>query len=136
VAAVVLREFGGPNVLHVEQIAEPVCGPGTSLVDVSFAGLNFDDLEHRRGAEPGIQLPAVLGVDVVGRRRRDGRRVVVLMRRGGGYAQVVAATDAHSLAVPDDIDDTQAIALTEQGITAYGALKLAGRIRPASLSAP
>ncbi|HEV2887930.1 MAG TPA: zinc-binding dehydrogenase [Jatrophihabitans sp.] len=130
VLAAVLREFGGPSVLRVEQVEEPLCGGGFSLVDVTFAGLNFDDLEHRRGAEPGIRLPAVLGVDVVGRRRRDGRRVVALMRRGGGYSQVVAAADAHSVLVPDDIDDTQAIALFEQGVTAYGALKLAGRVRP------
>lgn len=130
VAAAVLREFGGPDRLRVEQVEEPVCAAGLSLLDVSFAGLNFDDLEHRSGAEPGIQLPAVLGVDVVGRRRRDGRRVVALMRRGGGYSQVVAAADAHSLQVPDDIDDTQAIALYEQGLTALGALKLAGRLRP------
>jgi NADPH:quinone reductase len=130
VAAAVLREFGGPDLLRVERVEEPVCGAGSSLVDVCFAGLNFDDLEHRRGAEPGIQLPAVLGVDVVGRRRRDGRRVVALMRRGGGYSQVVAAADAHTVQVPDDIDDTQAIALFEQGITAYGTLKLAGRLRP------
>jgi NADPH2:quinone reductase len=130
VAAAVLREFGGPDRLRLEQVEEPVCDAGCSLVDVSFAGLNFDDLEHRRGAEPGIQLPAVLGLDIVGRRRRDGRRVVALMRRGGGYSQVVAASDGHTLQVPDDIDDTQAIALCEQGITAYGALKFAGRIRP------
>jgi len=130
VLAAVLREFGGPSALRVEQVAEPPCGEGSSLVDVCYAGLNFDDLEHRRGAEPGVQLPAVLGVDVVGRRRRDGRRVVALMRRGGGYSQVVAAADAHSVQVPDDIDDTQAIALFEQGITAYGALKLVGRVRP------
>jgi NADPH2:quinone reductase len=130
VAAALLREFGGPDKLAVEQVEEPVCGPGSSLVEVAFTGLNFDDLEHRRGAEPGIRLPAVLGVEVVGRRRRDGSRVVALMRGGGGYSQVVAAVDAHSLPVPDDIDDTQAIALLEQGVTAYGALKLAGRIRP------
>ncbi len=130
VAAAVLREFGGPDMLRVEQVEEPLCEAGSSLVDVTFAGLNFDDLEHRRGAEPGVRLPAVLGVDVVGRRRRDGRRVVALMRRGGGYSQVVAAVDAHSVQVPDDLDDTQAVALFEQGVTAYGALKLAGRLRP------
>jgi len=130
VSAAVLRKFGGPELLRVEQIGEPVCEPGASLVDVTYAGLNFDDLEHRRGAEPRIQLPTVLGVDVVGRRRRDGSRVVALMRRGGGYAQVVAAADAHTVQVPDDIDDAQAIALYEQGATAYGALKLAGRFQP------
>ncbi len=130
VAAAVLREFGGPDALRVEQVEEPTCEQGFSLVDVHLAGLNFDDLEHRSGAEPGIRLPAVLGVEVVGRRRRDGRRVVALLRQGGGYSQVVAAADAHTVPVPDDLDDAQAIALYEQGITAYGALKLAARVRP------
>ncbi|MFD7659711.1 zinc-binding alcohol dehydrogenase family protein [Actinosynnema sp. NPDC059797] len=128
-AAVVLHRFGGPEELRVERVGEPACPEGASLVDVSLAGVNFDDLEHRRGAEPGLPLPAVLGVDVVGRRRRDGRRVVALLRRGGGYAQVAAAADAHSVPVPDDVDDAQAVGLFEQGATAYGALRLAGRVR-------
>ncbi|MEV5448309.1 zinc-binding dehydrogenase, partial [Streptomyces sp. NPDC052644] len=32
--------------------------------------------------------------------------------------------------MPDDLDDRQAVALFEQGATAYGALMLAGRLRP------
>ncbi|MFT7835945.1 zinc-binding dehydrogenase [Saccharothrix sp. BKS2] len=128
-AAVVLRRFGGPGALRVEQVDEPRCPRGASLVDVSLAGINFDDLEHRRGADPGLPLPAVLGVEVVGRRRWDGRRVVALLRRGGGYARVAAAVDAHCVPVPDDLDDAQAVALFEQGATAYGALRLAGRLR-------
>lgn len=126
--AVVLRRFGGPEELRVERVPEPVPAPGQSLVDVALAGVNFTDLDHRRG-ESGPPLPAVLGVDLVGIRRRDGRRVAVLMRDGGGYAQVAAATDAHSVEVPDHVDDRQAVALLEQGATAYGALVLAGRLR-------
>jgi NADPH2:quinone reductase len=133
--AAVLRRVGGPEVLRVEQVPEPEPGDGQSLVDVSFAGVNFDDLERRGGISPPPSLPAVLGVDLVGRRRRDGRRVAVLMRHGGGYAQVAAATDAYSVDVPDDITDEQAVGLYEQGATAYGALVLAGRLRAGELVA-
>ncbi|MBM7774820.1 NADPH2:quinone reductase [Actinokineospora baliensis] len=127
--AAVLRRVGGPDVLAVERVPVPVAGDGQSLVDVALAGINFDDLERRAGDTPPPPLPAVLGVDVVGRRRRDGQRVAVLMRGGGGYAQVVAATDAYSVELPDDISDEQALGIFEQGATAYGALSLAGRLK-------
>lgn len=125
-----MRRFGGPEVLRVERVPEPVPGAGQSLVDVALAGVNFDDLERRAGETRPQPLPAVLGVDVVGHRRDDGRRVAALLRRGGGYAQVAVADDAHTIELPDRIDDAQAVGLFEQGATAYGALVLAGRFRP------
>ena len=128
--AVVLRRTGGPEVLTVEWMPEPVPAAGQSLVDVRFAGVNFDDLERRNGDYQPISLPAVLGADVVGRRREDGRRVAVLTRQGGGYAQVVAAEDRHAVELPDHLSDEQAAGVLEQGGTAYGALVLAGRLRP------
>lgn len=127
--AAVLHEVGDPGVFRVATLPEPVAGPGQSLVDVTYAGINFDDVERRGGITPPPPLPAVLGVDLVGRRRSDGRRVAVLMRGGGGYAQVAAATDAHTVEIPDDVTDVQAAALYEQGATAYGALFLAGRLQ-------
>jgi NADPH:quinone reductase len=128
--AVVMRRTGGPEVLAVEQLAEPVPAAGQSLVDVTLAGVNFDDIERRDGQVPALSLPAVLGVDAVGRRRRDGRRVAVLLREGGGYAQVVAAQDRYTVELPDHLSDEQAVGLLEQGSTAYGALVLAGRLHP------
>lgn len=126
--AVLMREPGGPDVLHVERVAEPVPADGQSLVDITFSGLNFDDLDQR--ADPTRELPAVLGVDAVGTRRRHGGRVTALLRSGGGYAQVAAASDAHTVDVPDEVSDQQAIGLFEQGATAYGALVLAARLKP------
>jgi NADPH2:quinone reductase len=125
--AAVLHRSGDPSMLVVEDLPEPVPAAGQSLVDVTLAGLNYDDLEQRAGQCQS--LPAVLGVDAVGRRRADGRRVVALLRQGGGYAQVVAAEDRHTFEVPEHLSDEQALSLLEQGATAYGALVLAGRLR-------
>ncbi|MFD5435438.1 zinc-binding alcohol dehydrogenase family protein [Kitasatospora sp. NPDC127067] len=128
--AAVIHRYGGPEELCIETVPEPVAGPGQVLVDVTLAGLNYADLEIRAGEYLQLPLPLVLGVDAVGRRREDGRRVVALLRTGGGYAEVAVPEAAHTVEVPDGVDDEQALALLEQGATAYGALVLAGRLRP------
>ncbi|GAA1270874.1 zinc-binding dehydrogenase [Kitasatospora nipponensis] len=128
--AAVIHRHGGPEEFRTELVPEPVAGPGQCLLDVTFAGLNYADLHCRRGEYGGQPLPAVLGADVVGRQRGDGRRVVALLRAGGGYAQVACAEDAHTVEVPAGVSGEQALALLEQGATAYGALTLLGRLRP------
>ncbi|MGW1174898.1 quinone oxidoreductase family protein [Kitasatospora sp. NPDC002543] len=127
--ALVIHRYGGPEELRVETVPEPRPAAGRVLVDVTLAGVNYADLECRTGEYLRFPLPAVLGVDVVGRRREDGRRVVALLRTGGGYARVAAPEAAHTVEVPDGVDDEQALGLLEQGATAYGALVLAGRLR-------
>ncbi|MFF4383522.1 zinc-binding dehydrogenase [Kitasatospora sp. NPDC001547] len=127
--ALVIHRYGGPEELRIATVPQPVAAPGRVLVDVTLAGLNYADLEIRAGEYLQLPLPAVLGVDVVGRRRADGKRVVALLRTGGGYAEVAAPEAAHTVEVPDGVDDAQALALLEQGATAYGALTLAGRLR-------
>jgi NADPH:quinone reductase-like Zn-dependent oxidoreductase len=44
--AVQVTRFGGPAVLDVVDIAEPVPGPGQQLYDVSTAGVNYADTHH------------------------------------------------------------------------------------------
>ncbi|MGI5336248.1 quinone oxidoreductase family protein [Streptomyces sp. CA-181903] len=127
--AVVVRRFGGPEVLETTELPEPVAGAGESLVDVTLAGVNYGDLEVRAGVYRPPRLPAVLGAEVVGVRRRDGRRVAALLRDGGGYAEVAVARDAYTVELPDGIDDRAGAALVEQGCTAYAALVTAGRLR-------
>ncbi|MGW4893968.1 quinone oxidoreductase family protein [Kitasatospora sp. NPDC004240] len=125
-----IHHYGGPEEFTVEEVPEPVPGPGRCLLDVTLAGVNYADLHCRRGEYLELALPAVLGADVVGRRRRDGRRVAALLREGGGYAQVACAEEAFTVEVPDGLADAQALALLEQGATAYGGLVTLGRLRP------
>jgi len=66
--AIVLREFGGPEVLRLEELPTPTAGPGEVLIRVHSVSVNRTlDLVVRRGDYPSdIHLPLVLGVDPAG----------------------------------------------------------------------
>lgn len=65
--AVVIRQHGGPEVLQIEDIPDPVPGPGEVVVRVRAVALNHLDLWIRRGL-PGapFHLPATTGADASG----------------------------------------------------------------------
>jgi NADPH:quinone reductase len=66
--AVVLREFGGPEVLRVEEVPDPVPSAGEVVVEVHAVTVNQSlDLKVRAdGTVRGTTLPHVLGVDPAG----------------------------------------------------------------------
>ena len=66
--AVVLREFGATEVLHIEKVPTLSPGPGEVLVEVHSVSVNRTlDLVVRQGKYPSdIRLPLVLGVDPSG----------------------------------------------------------------------
>lgn len=65
--AMVLREHGGPEVLHLEQLPIPEPGPGEVRVRVHAVALNHLDIWVRKGG-PAFKLeyPHRLGSDIVG----------------------------------------------------------------------
>jgi NADPH:quinone reductase-like Zn-dependent oxidoreductase len=68
VKAVIFHEFGSSDVLRVEELPEPTAGPGEVVLDIAAAGLNHLDVDVREGVSRfPIELPHVLGVEVVGR---------------------------------------------------------------------
>jgi NADPH:quinone reductase-like Zn-dependent oxidoreductase len=65
--AVIIRQFGGPEVLQVAQVAEPVVNPWEVLVRVKATSVNPLDYQIRRGDYPQeVPLPAIIGHDVAG----------------------------------------------------------------------
>ncbi|MER6799098.1 alcohol dehydrogenase catalytic domain-containing protein, partial [Amycolatopsis mediterranei] len=67
VQAVVMAEFGGPDVLTLREVDRPEPGPGEILVRVLASGTNPVEAKIRQGvAIPDLELPAVLGGDVSG----------------------------------------------------------------------
>jgi NADPH:quinone reductase-like Zn-dependent oxidoreductase len=66
--AVRFHEFGGPEVLRVEEIDLPAPGAGEVAIDVTASALNHLDVDIREGTSRfPVDLPFTLGLEVVGR---------------------------------------------------------------------
>ncbi len=65
VQAVRIHEDGGPEVLRLEEVDDPVAGPGEVLVRLRAASLNHLDLWLRKGL-PSVPKPRILGADGAG----------------------------------------------------------------------
>ncbi len=64
--AVRFHEFGGPEVLRVEEVEEPTAKQGEVVLSVKACGLNHLDLLLRLGAVPDIPMPHIVGSEVAG----------------------------------------------------------------------
>ncbi|WP_116209300.1 quinone oxidoreductase family protein [Streptomyces olivoreticuli] len=126
--AIVMTEFGGPEVLRLADAPDPEPRRGHHLVHVTRAGVNFADLHVRDNSYlADVPLPYIPGNEVVGTIGPGGRRIAGLIR-GGGYAQKALVHTRVSWDVPDDITDDQAVALALQGNSAWHLLHTSLRI--------
>src|ERR1700686_542769 len=67
--AVVVHQYGGPEVLKFEEYPDPVAGPGEMLVRVAAASVNPIDYKRRAGLTKDfypLQFPGLIGVDIAG----------------------------------------------------------------------
>ncbi|GAA2444858.1 zinc-binding dehydrogenase [Actinomadura vinacea] len=127
--AIQITEFGGPEVLNVAEVPEPVAGPGQLLIEVSRAGVNYADTHQAEDSYlSSPELPLVPGGEAVGR-TSDGRRVVALLG-SGGYAEKAVAAEAMAWDVPDGIDDVTALGMILQGATAWVLLRRSTHLEP------
>jgi NADPH:quinone reductase-like Zn-dependent oxidoreductase len=68
VKAVVFEEFGGSDVLQLQELPDPVPGAGEVAIDVLASALNHLDVDVREGVSRfPVELPFVPGVEVIGR---------------------------------------------------------------------
>ncbi|MEV4318281.1 NADPH:quinone oxidoreductase family protein [Actinocrispum sp. NPDC049592] len=116
--AVQITEFGGPEVLNVTEVPDPVPGEGQVLVEVSRAGVNYADTHQVEDSYlSSAKLPLIPGGEVVGT-TPDGRRIAAMIGHGG-YAEKALVHEALAFDVPDGVDDVSAVALLVQGLTAW-----------------
>lgn len=134
--AVVLTEHGGPEVLRVVEVPDPVPGPDEVLVDVAASALNRADLLQRMGLYPdpfpsAHQIPGLEfagTVSQVGARVRSwtpGDRVMGIVS-GGGQAEKIAVHERQVMAVPSEVSLLDAAAIPEVFLTAWDALVVQG----------
>lgn len=126
--AIQITEHGGPEVLTLTEVPDPVAGPDQLLVTTTAAGVNFADTLAVADAYPPRRtpLPFIPGSEVIGR-AADGRRV--MGQTEDGYAEQALLDRDQLVEVPDEVSDGAALALLVQGLTAYHTLVDSARIR-------
>ena len=80
--AVVVHQYGGPEVLKFEEYPDPVAGPGEVLVRVAASSVNPIDYKRRAGLTKDffpITFPGLIGVDIAGTVVKVGREWKVLL---------------------------------------------------------
>jgi NADPH2:quinone reductase len=114
--AIQVEEYGGPEVLKVAEVADPVAGPGQVVVEVAAADVLFLDCQVRGGWGEmfGVVPPYVPGGGVAGvvvslgdgaDRRWLGSQVVALTAAAGpqgGYAERPVVSESGLVAAPGD----------------------------------
>ncbi len=60
--AIIIDQYGGPEVFQGKEISLSAPGPGKVLVRQTAVGLNVIDIYHRRGLYPLPSLPAGVGL--------------------------------------------------------------------------
>jgi NADPH:quinone reductase len=133
------HEYGGPEVLKVEEADVPVPGKGQVLIRTTAIGANFVDTKFRRGPSAGslftMPLPGSPTGDVVGVVEATGPGVdtglagtrVAALAEKDAFADYVLADAAWLAPVPADLDDAAASVLSSPAPVALRVLR-AGRV--------
>lgn len=141
--AAIVREFGGPEVLRVEEIPRPEPGEGEVLIQLEAAGVNRADVLTRSGGYhaagqppivPGFEGSGVVrevGASVAGVSAGD--RVFAFGGRPGFYAEYVVIPEGHVVTMPDGLDADSAAALPVAPLTAFYCLRRLARVEPGEM---
>jgi NADPH2:quinone reductase len=142
VHAVVVREFGGPDRLLLEERPHPRPGPGEVELAVAVAGVNRADLLARAGRyHRGGRPPLVLGLEGAGTVVTLGEGVEGLVvgqqvvasgaiNEPGFYAEFVAVPANHVVPIPDGVDLLAAAALPTAWLSAWYCLRRLADVQP------
>ncbi len=126
--AITVASYGGPETLQYSEVEMPASGPGTSLIKVEAAGVNYADLMMRRGDYPGGPEPGfVPGLEIAGTVTEGSRKgeKVMAFSWGGGYAEYAAVPDSMIFPLPAEFTASQGAGFLVTYLTAYFALWMA-----------
>ena len=135
--AITFATYGGPDVLRLEDVAEPTPTADELLVRVRASALNRADTMQRRGHYPPPPGESdILGLELAGEVEtvgasassfKPGDRVFGLVG-GGGYAEKACIDYRMAMPIPDDWDFVKAAAVPEVFFTANETLFALGRL--------
>jgi NADPH2:quinone reductase len=115
--AIIVKKFGGPEVLTYTDIDDPQPAADQVLIRVHTVGVNFADVKARIGAyHLKRALPFIPGLDVAGTIAAVGPEV------GGAYCELALAREVLTFAIPEAISDETAAAFPIVAGTSYAML--------------
>ena len=129
--AIRVAKFGGPEVLMLEEVADPTPGPGQVLVNVKAAGVNPVDYAIHSGGYGQRPLPYTPGFDAAGivesvgegiTAIEAGQRVYTAGTVTGAYAKKTLCLASQVRLLPDRLTFAQGAAVHVPYYTAYSAL--------------
>jgi NADPH:quinone reductase len=139
--AIRVSEFGGPEVLTLVEVDDPVPGPGEVCVRLHAAGVNPVEAYIRTGQYARLpQLPytpggdgagviEALGDGVTGWAPGDRVYVAAFLSKAGTYAERVACAARSVHRLPEGVSFAQGAALGVPAATAYRALVLRAHVK-------
>ncbi|MGN0003192.1 MAG: NAD(P)H-quinone oxidoreductase [Sphingobacterium composti] len=136
--AIVISEFGGPEVLVVQEREEPTITEYEILVRVKAAGINRPDVFQRQGKYPAPQnvVQDIPGLEVSGIVEKVGDKVigievgqrVMALVSGGGYAEYVNVHYGSVIPLPENISYEVGATLPETVYTVWHNLFQRGKL--------
>lgn len=127
--AIIIKEFGGPEVLQLEDRSQPDYSSNEVLIKVKASGINRPDIFQRKGNYPapkdasadipGLEVSGIIedcGKEV--KRWKRGDSVCALVS-GGGYAEYVSVNEEHCLPIPENLSFEEAASLPETLFTVW-----------------
>jgi NADPH2:quinone reductase len=130
--AIVIKRYGDPDVLSIEERPDPKIEPGHVLIEVKAFGVNHAETHMRAGKWPeaaeisGIECVGLVKADPSGR-LAEGQKVVAFMGGmgrsiNGSYAELTSVPATNVLPVKTGLAWDALAALPQSYATAWGAL--------------
>jgi NADPH:quinone reductase-like Zn-dependent oxidoreductase len=130
--AIVITKPGGPEVLQIQEVPDPVASDGEVVIQVKAFGVNHAETHMRKGEWP--EATPVSGIEAVGTVVSDpsgalaeGAKVLTIMgglgrTRNGSYAEYTAALASNVAQITSALEWTELAAIPESYATAWVAL--------------
>lgn len=138
VRAILVTEFGPPEVMQCANVDIPSITATQVLIRVEATSVNFADIKSRYGQKGSGKLPFIPGLDVAGvvekvgsevKRFTEGQRVIAFPMMAS-YAEYVAADEMLTFPIPENVDFDTAAACPIVSFTAFKLLADVGRLEP------
>jgi NADPH2:quinone reductase len=135
--AIQIFQYGGPEVLGIQEVQIEKPGHGQALIRLEAAGVNFIDIYQRRGTYP-VKLPYTPGLEGAGVVEAVGEGVtnvkpgdrVAYVHEPGSYAEQNLVKAENLIPLPSDLSFEQGAAFPLQGMTAHYLLHEFRKVQP------